>query len=230
MPDSNTNPTAEYICNYTPTPITIDGSLTDPAWAGGNFIPFHLPCSDEEPLSKTEARMLWDDNYLYVGFKAYDQDIWGYLTERNDTTCSEDVLEIFFKTHPDKDPYFNFEINALGTIYDAYNLKRHAGGEDHHRWKRWDIEGIKTGIFIKGELNNPDVIDEYWQLEVAIPFAGLPTMAGKAPNPGDTWLFHLARYDYSIHLPNGVETSSTAILSKLDFHHCQDWQPLVFRK
>ena len=93
----------------------------------------------------------------------------------------------------------------------------------------WDCEGMKVKIFIKGELNNPEVIDEYWQMEVAIPFAELPTLKGNSPKAGDAWSFHLARYDYSIHLPNGVEHSSCVHLTKLDFHHYADWVPLVFQ-
>ena len=219
-----------YRCVYTPDPINIDGSLQDPSWNLGENLEFFIPVTNAEPLSKTEAKILWDNDYLYVGFKAYDKDIWSYFTERNADTYHEDCLEIFFNTDPDKEPYFNFEINALGTIYDAYNLKRNAGGPSSHRWRLWDIEGIKVAVVIKGELNNPEVIDECWQMEVAIPFAGLPTMNGKSPSPDDTWLFHLSRYDYSIHLPDGVELSSTAHQSAEDFHNCADWQHLVFAK
>ncbi|MCL5102555.1 MAG: carbohydrate-binding family 9-like protein [Armatimonadetes bacterium] len=223
-----TNKNLPYVCNYTARPITVSGRLDNEAWRSANPIDFRIPVTNEPPISKTEARMLWDDNYLYVGFKAYDKDIWSYLTERNAPTCKEDVLEIFFKTDPDLAPYFNFEINALGTVYDAFVLNRAAGGPDHHRWNQWDLEEMKVEVFIKGELNNPDVTDEYWQLEVAIPFDGLPTLKGRAPSPGDEWLFHLARYDYSIHLPEGVELSSTAVLSKVDFHRYEDWQRMVF--
>jgi hypothetical protein len=190
----------------------------------------YIPITCETPISRTEVRLLWDKEYLYVGFRAYDKDVWSYLTERNARTCSEDVLEIFLKTHPDKEPYFNFEINALGTIYDAYNLKRGAGGEDCHRWSMWDIQGMKVAVYVNGELNNPDVIDEYWQLEVAIPFAELPSLKGASPQAGDTWLFHVSRYDYSIHLPDGVELSSSAKLSEVNFHLAEDWQKLIFAK
>lgn len=217
-------------CVYTPNPIKIDGSLSDPAWKLARDVPFYVPVTLEEPLSKTEAKVLWDDDYLYVGYRAYDKDIWSYFTERNSATCQEDVLEVFIQTDPEKEPYFNFEINALGTIYDAFNLKRGAGGEDEHRWKYWDCIGVKTGVFIKGKINAPEVIDEYWQLEVAIPFAELPTLNGKSPEPGDTWRFNLARYDYSIHLPKGCELSASSKLSEVNFHLIEEYRPLVFVK
>lgn len=219
-----------YPCRYTDSPVKLTGLLDDPAWKKAQSLVFYVAATGEAPISKTEGKILWDENYLYVGFKAYDKDIWSYFTQRDDPTCLEDVLEIFFKTNPNADPYFNFEINALGTIYDAFSLKGGAGGGDNHRWRRWDCEGAVVKIFIKGELNNPEVIDEYWQMEVAIPFAQLPTLKGNSPNAGDVWSFHLARYDYSIHLPEGVELSSCTRLSQVNFHNSADWLPLVFEK
>jgi len=221
---------APYDCRHISRPLEIDGSLSDPRWQSAEPVRFMIPVTHEEPLSKTDARLLWDDDYLYVGFKAFDRDIYGYFTERNSPTCYEDVLEVFFKTDPAEDPYYNFEINPLNTVYDALNVKRGAGGPDHHRWSRWDCPGLRSAVVIEGTLNDPQLVDEYWQLEVAIPFAGLPTLKGRAPRPGDLWSFHLARYDYSVHLPEGVELSSCAPLTRVDFHRYEDWIPLRFVK
>jgi hypothetical protein len=181
------------------------------------------------PISRTEGRLLWDDDYLYVAFCAQDKDIFSYYTDRDSATCNEDALEIFLKPAADKDPYYNFEINALNTVYDALNLKRGAGGPDHHRWSRWDCAGLKSAVVIKGTLNDPSDIDECWQLEVAIPFAALPTL-DRPPRIGDRWLFHLARYDYSVYVPEGVELSSCAPLTEVDFHRYEDWIGLRFVK
>ena len=222
MSDNN-----EYVCRYTPKRIRIEGRLDDPAWQSAENIRFYIPETLADPVSQTEARILWDDNYLYVGFKAYDKDIWSYLTDQDSQTCTEDCLEFFFKPYENIDSYYNFEINALGTVYDALNLKRGAGS---HRWARWDCENLKLAVTINGEINNPDIIDDYWQLEIAVPFASLPTLKGAVPQHGDVWMFHLARYDYSIHLPNGVELSSCAPLSRADFHLYEEWIPLRFEK
>lgn len=221
-----TNP-HEYVCKYTPNKIRVEGKLEDPAWLASESVRFYVPETLDEPVSKTDARLVWDDNYLYVGFTAYDKDIWSYLTEQNSQTCTEDCLEIFFKPYADQNSYYNFEINALGTVYDALTLKRGAG---QHRWAMWDCENLKLAVNIKGEINNPETVDEYWQLEVGIPFASLPTLRGTIPQHGDTWMFHLARYDYSIHLPQGVELCSCAPLSRTDFHYYEEWIPLRFER
>ena len=218
----------QYDCSYTSVPIEIDGSLSAPQWQRAEPLGFMLPVTHEETLSKTEARLLWDDDYLYVSFKAYDKDIYSYFTERNSPTCQEDVLEIFLQPDPTKESYYNFEINALNTVYDALTIKRGAGGEDHHRWSRWNCPGFKSAVQIQGTLNDWTDVDEYWQLEVAVPFAGLPTLEGRRPQRGDCWRFHLSRYDYSVYLPDGVELSSCAPLSEVNFHRYEDWLTLRF--
>jgi len=221
-----------YACAFTSAPIKVDGFLDEPAWEKAKVLDFTLPVTFQEPISKTEGRLLYDDKYLYVGFKAYDQDIWSYYTERDSNTCLEDVLEVFIKpdpvAHPDgPDPYYNFEINALGTVLDAFNGKHGADG-NYARWSSWNCDGLKRAIQIKGTLNNWHDKDEYWTMEVAIPFAELPSLAGKSPQKGDVWLFHLARYDYSVYLPKGRESTSCAPIPRLSFHYHEDWLKLRF--
>lgn len=221
-----------YLCPFITESIKVDGLLDEDSWQKAKILELHVYQTNEKPLSKTEGRILWDDKYFYIGFKAYDKDIWSYLTERDSETAGEDVLETFFKTTTSKEtPYYNFEINALGTIYDAFNhAKRDAGGGWYHRWNRWNCEGLKVGVKIKGTLNNWEDIDEYWQMEAAIPFANLPTLKGKSPLSGDIWLFHLARYDFSVYLPTGVELSTCAYITDGGFHRYQDWLKLQFVK
>lgn len=226
----NANASNVYQCHYVSEPIKIDGLLEEPVWDKAQVLEFMIPTTHGEPIGKTQGKLLWDKNYLYVGFKAYDKDIWSYFTQRDSHTCQEDVLEVFVKPYADAEPYYNFEINAINTVYDACNLKRGAGGSDHHRWSRWDCQGLKSAVFIKGTLNNSEDVDEYWQLEVAIPFADLPTLKGKMPVAGDNWQFHLARYDHSVYLDDGPELSSCAPLSKVNFHRYEDWLTLKFVK
>lgn len=219
-----------YSCLYADENLKIDGNLTEASWEKAEILDFFIPVSGKPAVSKTEGRVLWSEKYLYVGFKAYDRDIWGYFRKRDSATCSEDVLEIFVKPdlRSELDCYYNFEINALGTVYDAFNVKRRAGGGGAHRWSRWNCKGLKVGVQIKGTLNDWTDEDEYWQLEVGIPFAALPTMKGKCPQAGEIWKFHLARYDYSVYLENGVELSSCARLTRADFHNASEWRLMRF--
>ena len=227
---AKTNVNKAYPCFYTDERIVVDGYLTEKAWEKAPVLDFFIPVSGKPAVSKTEGKILWNGECLYVGFKAYDRDIWGYFTARDSKTYFEDVLEIFIR--PDLktkfDSYYNFEINPLGTVYDAFNVKKNAGGDEAHRWERWNCQGLKVGVQIKGTLNNCADEDEYWQMEAAIPFAALPTLNGKTPCPGDLWKFHLARYDYSVYLRDGVELSSCARVKHLDFHNVNEWRLMRF--
>lgn len=222
-----------YECRYTPESPRIDGHLWTPVWEKAPELEFRIPVTNATPQGAAIGRLLWDDRYLYAAIQAFDKDIWGYFTERDSATCNEDVLELFIKPRHDSPAYFNFEINALGTVYDAFNVKRAAGGEDHHRWKVWNCEGLRVGVEVKGTLNDWEDVDEYWCLELAVPFAGLPLLRGRTPDPGDTWMFHLARYDYSVYLEEGMELSSTTTFKSKTgsfFHRYEDWQTLKFVK
>jgi len=207
--------------------IVIDGELNEAAWKRAAPIArFMVPVTYEAPVSRTEARILWDDTHLYIGFTALDKDVWGVLTERDESTCREDVLEVFIQPDPDDLPYYNFEINVLGTCLDMYHVLPRAGMS--RRWKLWDCPNLRIGTQVKGTLNDWHDEDTAWQLEVAIPFADLPSLEGHSPAPGDEWRFHLSRYDYSVFLPDGPELTSCAPLSKLSFHWYEDWVPLRF--
>lgn len=222
-----------YECRYAQGTIRVDGLLDKPAWKKAPTLDFYVPVTHATPQSLSHGKMLWDETHLYVGIKAYDKDIWAHHTERDSPTCNEDVLEVFLKPHKDESAYYNFEINPLGTVYDAFNVRLGAGGPDDHRWNRWNCEGLLVGIDIKGTLNKWDDIDEYWCLEVAIPFASLPSLQGRVPCAGETWKFHLARYDYSVYLDDGVELSSTTrfkIAEGSFFHRHEEWQTMKFVK
>ncbi len=209
--------------------INIGFAWDDPIWNLAEPTKWYKVLTDEEPISKTEAGILWSDNYVYVNYKAYDRDVFAYHTERNSQTCEDDVLEFFFSTVPESGWYYNFEINALNTVYDAYQPKPNFAGGGR-RWCNWDSKNMKSAVFVKGKINDPTVEDEYWQLQLAVPFKDLILKDGKArPDFGDKWTFMLSRYDYSIYLPDeGVELSATNVLDKVAFHVPDVWNYLEF--
>ena len=214
-----------YSCLFTSDTITLDGEWNEPAWQKALVLRFFVPPGGTKPLSPTEGRLLWDHRYLYVGFKAYDKDIMGSFTQRDSPTFREDVLEIFFKPSDQNGCYYNFEINALGTVYDALNDKTLNKAHD----KGWNCGGLLLKIIINGTMNEKLDEDDSWQMEVAIPWEDLPSLEGRKPRSGDVWLFHLARYDYSQYLPEGVELSSCAPLTRVNFHNFREWISLEFR-
>jgi len=218
-----------YPCYQIDAALKMDGRMSDPAWAKAPALNFYVPPNSTAPEFPTEARILYDKNYIYVGFKAQDTDIWGYFTNRDDNTCLDDCLEFFFLPDPAREPYYNFEVNALGTTYDALNLRAMMFGGGGRRWNKWDCDGFKVKTACNGTLNDPADKDQSWTMEMAVPFAELPTLAGKTPQPGDIWMFHVARCEYSVCNTNRGEYSSCAPLAIANFHVTNDWLKLNFK-
>jgi hypothetical protein len=215
-----------YICNFTDEAIVIDGKLDEDAWQEAGVLTFTVPLSLTKPISHTKGKMLWDDKYLYVGFMAVDQDLMSSFTVHDSPTFKEDVLETFLMPDPETEGYFNFEINALGTVCEEMRPPLKKGEAP----RKYNCTGLKVKVSLDGTLNNNKDKDKGWSMEVAFPFAELPLLKGNTPKAGDTWKFHLSRYDYSKYLPDSPELSSTALLTRVNFHYPADWQTLIFQK
>jgi hypothetical protein len=213
---------------------------------------FYIPVSHVKPKTQAEGRLLWDDEFLYVAIKAPDKDIKAKLEKRDSAVFRDDVLETFLKPVSDQPIYYNFEINALGTVYDSENIRIKSQPGDKSSRPRmktgpsWNCPKFKHAVKVNGTMCDDSDQDKFWTLEAAIPFAGLPALNGKSPTPGSEWRFqalngksptpgsewrfHLARYDYSKYIENGKELSSTAPLSAVNFHKTEDFVPLRFVK
>ncbi|MBC7316120.1 MAG: hypothetical protein H5T70_06850, partial [Chloroflexi bacterium] len=87
QPRPDERPTAfvrpEYVCMRASGPIVVDGRLDEPDW--GKAVPVELRLADSggRPRQRTVARLLWDDDHLYVGFYCEDTSIWGVTTRRD---------------------------------------------------------------------------------------------------------------------------------------------------
>lgn len=215
---------AYYSCPRRMTRVEVDGAVDESEWDyAGKIRRFSIPPEKRPPTNSTTGWVTWDDRFLYVAFDAEDPAIEATRTGRDSDTYKDDVLEIFFKTDPREPDYYNIEINALGEFRDGYNT------QDKRFNDGWDCPGLEVGVSVDGTLNDPTDRDGGWQLEVAIPFACLPSLEGEFPEPGDVWLIHLARIDRAETLKEGRELISSAPLQRAWFHDSKKWLPLVFQ-
>lgn len=218
-----------YLCRFAQTQPKIDGVLDDKAWLSADKLEFFKPVVFQKTQSLTEGYLSWDSANLYLGVKAFDDDLTATMTMHDSATYKDDCLELFLMTDETKKTYYNFEMNLLGTVFDAYHSSRKEYFDNKNSAK-WNLDDIKIAIKYKGTINKADDKDEYWILEAAIPFRSLPSLNGVAPEVGSSWKFHVARYDYSAYIPGRVELSSTSHLSKVNFHKLEDFSPIMFVK
>lgn len=114
MPDG----VAEYTCYRAEDPIWIDGRLDETCWRlaprSARFVDI---VTGQPTWFDTRVALLWDDENLYFGFQAEETDVCATLTERDSKIYEENDLEVFIAG---RDAYYEFEINALNTIYEVF--------------------------------------------------------------------------------------------------------------
>ena len=60
--------------------------------------------------------MLWDDDYFYIGAELREPHVWGTLTAHDSVIFHDNDFEVFIDPNGDNHEYYEFEINALGTV------------------------------------------------------------------------------------------------------------------
>lgn len=150
---------AHYTSCRAEGPITIDGRLDEPSW---QLAPWSTPFVDIVTGSPawfdTRVAILWDDDCLYFGFKAEETDVRAFLTERDSKIYEDNDFEVFIAG---RDAYYEFEINAFNTIYEAFWLWTDAivPGSLFYQKPEWDpethrlmvISGIGGHVHPRGE-------------------------------------------------------------------------------
>jgi hypothetical protein len=115
---------AHYTCARTPAPLVIDGDLDKPAWKAARKSERFVDLVTGQPVwHDTRMACLWDDQALYVGFWIEEPRVCATLTQRDSFIWHDNDVEIFLGGD---DCYYEFEINAFGTIYEAFFIYQDA--------------------------------------------------------------------------------------------------------
>jgi hypothetical protein len=176
-------------------PITIDGHINESEWSQASpAVEFIFPWNQQTGAKqKTHARLLWDDTNLYVAYEVEDTDIVAQFTDRDAWVYRDDTVELFLNVRPAQlAGYYGIELNVRGAMMD-YICAWTADVQSYIR--RFQMEGIKTGIQIDGTLNKPDDKDRGWTVEMAIPWDNFSDMAKVPPQAGTVFTANLNRWD-----------------------------------
>src|SRR4051812_28596894 len=211
---------ARYTCYRAAGPIVVDGKLDERSWQlAPKSTPFVDIVTGEPGWFDTRVAMLWDDEYLYFGFWVEENDVWGTLTERDSKIYEENDVEVFIAG---KDTYYEFEINALNTVYEVFWIWKDVpmlpgfdpatarilvldgvGGHVHPRGERWgfldwDFPDLRTAVHVDGVVNSRTKTDFGWTVELAFPWKGMDLIAdGRSlpPKDGDVWRIDCSRFE-----------------------------------
>ena len=133
----NTYASKEIKALLTREEIEIDGSLNEEDWSRAQVIEdFMQQYPDEgQPLSeRTEVRLLYDREKLYIGFECYDSEpekIVANEMRRDGQLWQNDNVYVMLDTYGDKRQCFFFRTNALGALSDK---KKKKGGRLRSRF------------------------------------------------------------------------------------------------
>lgn len=173
-----------YRIGRTATPIRIDGQLDEAAWQDAPSVgEFQFPWWQQGRKEQTQAKLLWDDRYLYVSFRCEDSHVSGEQTERDSPVYRDDCVELFTAPNPDQpNNYFNIEMNVRGAFLDQH----HPRGPESQAEPNWNATGILLATSVDGTLNDDRDVDQGWILEAAIPFENFRSVAPRTPPQPET--------------------------------------------
>jgi hypothetical protein len=199
-------PPPTYACAFTDREPRIDGRLDEPAWAAAAwttpFVDIEGDARPRPPL-RTRAKMLWDDEYFYIGAELEEPHVWATLTQRDAIVFQDPDFEVFIDPDGDRATYFELEFNALNTVFDLFLVKTYLdGGPALHGW---DCHGLRSAVHVDGTLNDATDTDRGWSVEIAIPWTALCEAAPRPcpPAPGSVWRVDFSRVEWQTQIVNG---------------------------
>lgn len=138
--------------------LILDGRLDETFWSTltwtGNFTQFR-PSEDKSPAQQSEFAIAYDDNFIYVGFKAWDSapdSIVQRLTRRDDV--DGDLFGIQFDSYNDQRTAFSFVTSAAGVKLD-FMVSNDGENEDNSWDPIWWVKTSRDGQGWYGEMKIP---------------------------------------------------------------------------
>jgi len=143
-------------------PVSIDGVLSEAVWQNGNAVTDFKqrdPNEGAAPSQKTEVRVAYDDDAIYLGARCFDAHPESLMVRlsRRDISVPADRFSFYLDPYRDKRSGYYFLVNAAGTQFDG--TLSNDGWEDNS----WD-----------GVWESKAKVDELgWSVEMRIPYSQL---------------------------------------------------------
>ncbi len=151
----------------TSNPVTIDGLLDEEDWKKTKATdPFIDTATGGKGTFEALARVMYDDQKLYVAFEVTDPFLKSTFTEKDDHLWEQDAVEIMLDPDGDGKNYFEIQASPNNIVFDTrYDSPRDPKPFGHVDWDS-QAEAKAT---IEGTLND-EQLDKSYKVEIAIPW------------------------------------------------------------
>lgn len=184
--------------------VTIDGRLDEPAWlAVGSTEDFEDISGPSFPVPRfrTNAKLRWDDAFLYVGGWVQETQVWANVTQHDAVVYMDNDFELFVDPDGSTHWYKELEMNAINTAWALILSAPYIDGGNPN-WATWDLYGMKSAVYVDGPVNDPSGgPDKFWSIEMALPLARYVdncTVARAPPHDGDVWRINFSRVEWRV--------------------------------
>jgi len=178
-----------YEALKTPVAVQVDGRLDEPVWAVVPPVgPFRDNASGNSSALDTEARITYDEAFIYFAFRCADTNVWSTRGKRDMHLWEEEVVEAFIQGNPTHPSYIELEVNPLGAMLDIFLI-------DIRKpipYESWNSARLKWAVQVDGTVDGQPG-DKGWTCEIALPFEDVVTAPNIPPKPGDRWRLNLYR-------------------------------------
>jgi hypothetical protein len=157
---------ASYTVKRCIDPITVDGNLNETSWITTSPTSFFTLWDGNPAPSALQvfAKMLWDDENLYVAIIAKDPDLYGTYTGRDVRCWEQDNYEVFV-TVPGTSGYVEVEGNLSGGFWDGYFTSVFGGPQGSY-----NMTNLQVAAQLDGMLNDSTDRDTGFTAEIRLPF------------------------------------------------------------
>ncbi len=226
-----------YLCMQTAGEIAIDGHLDE--WQNTALSDDFIDITGKQELNphlKTNVRMMWDSNYLYVAAEMEEPHLWATITGKDEVIYYDNDFEVFIDPDGDTHNYAEIEVNAFGTLWDLFLTRPYRDGTVP--LTSFNIDGLLCAVQLQGTLNDPSDVDGGWSLEMAIPWDALAelTPGKRKPYPGEYWRINFSRVQWELEAEDGKYLKKDAPENnwvwseqgKVDMHMPEKWGYVFF--
>jgi hypothetical protein len=217
----------QYTVLRTSEKMMIDGKDDERDWSKA---PWTQAFTDIEtggqinPEQEAKCKMLWDNDFLYLFVKFREHDLWASIKNHDAPVFQDNAFEMFIAPGEETYNYFEFQVNAYGTVWDLFMPRPYRNGGAG--LSTWDIKGLQKAVYLDGTLNNPADTDRSWSIELAVPFSSVRMNGGRNPAAGTIWRMNFSRVQWELDTLNGAYfRRKDKTMGKLLAEHYSVWSP-----